>query len=152
MCPHFPFKHGNSLPLSCGYETLGCSYNSLYLHFTWRSYPEQFTGGLSALSKCTSTDFSFSRLRDSNQQPFVYWPNKLTAKLPTDFMSMHDHLKCLIFRALWPSTGTEYHRDVGYTTWEEVLAWSNVGLRKMNNQSDVGLSEYNSGSLEGHTR
>ena len=34
--------------------------------------------GLSALLKGTSTNFlKLSRLGDSNQQPFVYWPNAL---------------------------------------------------------------------------
>jgi hypothetical protein len=33
--------------------------------------------GLSALLKSTSTDFSLSQLRDSKQQPFIYWPNAL---------------------------------------------------------------------------
>jgi hypothetical protein len=33
--------------------------------------------GLSVLFKGTSTDFSPSRLRDSNQRPFGYWPNAL---------------------------------------------------------------------------
>ena len=33
--------------------------------------------GLSALLKGTPTDFSPSQLRDSNHQPFGYWPNAL---------------------------------------------------------------------------
>lgn len=38
--------------------------------------------GLSALLKRTSTDFSPCQLEDSNKQPFSYWPNTLTARLP----------------------------------------------------------------------
>lgn len=33
--------------------------------------------GLIALLKCTSTDFSPSGLRDTNQKTFGYWPNGL---------------------------------------------------------------------------
>lgn len=37
---------------------------------------------LSALIKCTSTDFSDSQLGHLNQQPFSYWYNALIARLP----------------------------------------------------------------------